>query len=189
MKKFLTLILALALILSLSVPAFAEGDDERKVEVEFNYNIPEPKYSVTIPAGIALKLNEDVELPITVAGTESLSGRKVVITYVEALIGKPDNYDSITFIVTNPDAGEGYYKNIMYTLGSDYWYQWGLQRGITGIVSNYRLFKFEQDGTKIINATIPTSIDSPNWTSFDVNKIWSKSAYVGYMVFGVKLEW
>ncbi|MCL2709040.1 MAG: hypothetical protein FWF03_08005, partial [Defluviitaleaceae bacterium] len=61
MKNPAKIILALALALSLSVPALAytEGD-EPQTNVYLAYDAPEPKYVVTIPAEIYLKIDENV---------------------------------------------------------------------------------------------------------------------------------
>ena len=56
MKKLITVLLALAMVATMSVTAFAANTTDGSTEVKFNVD---PTYTVTIPATVELKRQED----------------------------------------------------------------------------------------------------------------------------------
>ena len=199
MKKYITLILALALVMSLSVPAFAEGETVGpgdKVEVGFTFEVNEPKYTVEIPAGIELKLGQQVSLPVTVSGgaTETLEGRKIVITLEDATAGESWNsewaiYDGVThsddlLIVENSFATGEYYKTLNYFINPPEAYN---GKSLAGYLDQGRtLLEFAEDGTKNLGFQLAEKTGG-----HDINPalIYPNSEYKGHIVFGIKLEW
>ena len=196
MKKYITLILALALVMSLSVPAFAEGETVGpgdKVEVGFTFEVNEPKYTVEIPAVIELELGGVVNLPVTVSGgaTETLTGRKIVLTLEDALNGDisylPDgvhpHHDWL--IVENNSTPSGYYKSLWYVIISNETVSDRLEPGKT-------LLEFTVDGEKDLVFYMPEgilgSVDGDAY-DLDAGKVYPNSTYTGWVTFGIKLEW
>jgi len=190
MKKFASIILVLALALSLSVPAFAA--DDRKTDVFFTFEVNEPKYTVEIPAGIELKLGQTVYFPVTVSGgaTETLEGRKIVITLEDALAGKSWDsewaiYDNVPhsddlLIVENFFATGEYYKALSYSISNS-------ASGTVGWLDKGRtLLEFTEDGT--VNLRFLLSFDVGGHV-INQSLIYPNSEYTGQIIFGIKLEW
>ena len=183
MKNPAKIILALALALSLSVPALAytEGD-EPQTNVYLAYDAPEPKYVVTIPAEIYLKIDEKVDLSIEVEGTETLNGGVIVISIADALTGLPsflgvgqgaDDY----LIITNPKAPKPYYENLCYGITSD------IAEGflLSDVVKSPVLI-FKEDGKKAVSFGVQKTV---NGIDLDTGRIYSHDSYAGFVVFGI----
>jgi len=200
MKKFASIILVLALMLSLSVPAFAVGPGD-KVEVGFTYEVVEPKYMVEIPAGIELKLNQTVFLPVTVSGgaTETLEGRKIVITLEDALAGASLYSGTALYgdgvlhtddfmIVKNNYAKEGYYDTLAYYISSPMWIDGTISAGTVHLDIGKPLLQFSEDGVKNLDfSLIPGIATDDGVIELDPALIYPNSRYTGWIVFGVKI--
>ena len=185
MKKFVSIFLALALALSLSVPTFAEGDTVGpgdKVEVKFTYAVVEPKYMVEIPATVELKLDEVVNLPVTlgISNPEVLDGRKIAITLEDVLTGQPPigGINSDWFIVQNIGVPYGYYSTLSYAIIAG-GYRW---HHITDH-SGRNLLEFTDTGVKDIGFLL----EAISGWSYDLKLIYPNSLYKGWIVFGVKI--
>ena len=212
MKKFMTLILVLALAMSLCAPAFAEtyqAGDNPKTDVTFTYTVDEPKYVVEIPAKVELVLSGNWHYyPVTVSGgaTETLNGRKIVITLEDAIVGnikscfpagEPSEdhaYDDF-LVVKNDSVPAGYYNTLMYGVAGDVdqlnRYN-AVGSATTYLERGWKFFEFTEDGTKDLgfNLVGPPSgfTDSEGnsvWLSLD--RIYPNSEYFGQITFGIKI--
>ena len=210
MKKFMTLILVLALVMSLSAPVLAyQAGDNPKTDVTFTYTVAEPKYTVEIPAKIELVLDQWLELPVTVSGgaTETLNGRKIVITLEDAITGDvksffPDgepgqssNYDDL-LVVKNDSVPAGYYRTLRYVVGGDIEqvddHNNGYGYYTTYLARGWKFFEFTEDGTK--NLHFEMSGPGTGWYDsegnpvlFKLNMVYPNSEYYGKIVFGIKI--
>ena len=186
MKKIMTFIIVLALALSLSAPAFAETyteGDTPKTEVFLTYDIAEPKYTVEIPAKIYLKVNGDlVNLTVNVEGMETLSGRAIVISIANALIGEVSWHSSTDpyndwLIIENPKAEYPYYKTLSY-------YIVGASPRLSELAKE-PVLKFTEDGSKDIAFSLSTSEGT---NIMEMSKICPDYFYSGWVTFGIYIN-
>ena len=185
MRKFTIIFVLLALVLSLSVPAFAYESGD-KVEVSLTRRAAEPKYYVSIPASIELKLYENVYLDVTASDIANLGNKKVAITLDDALVGHPSNlpggYSDTIFIVKHISASDPYpyYEALGYYIYGE------IANGhmLSDPMFNLSLLEFTEDNTKQIMFYIgEISGDYP----IDPSLILTNSSYTGWVIFGIKL--
>ena len=183
MRKFTIIFVILALLFSLSVPVFAADDDDtRDTVVSFTFEVATPRYSVNIPASIELDLDGPVYLPVTVVGTDTLSGRTVVIKIADALNGEVSYLDEMEynddwFMVENTAANGAYYKTIAYVIGNPETHSF---INFFSDSANWKACEFSADGTQ--NLAFTAQVDDPNL-------VLPNSKYTGFVVFGISLEW
>ena len=196
MRKVTIIFIMLALVLSLSVPAFA-ADQTRETIVTLTFDVAVPKYTVTIPGEIELKLNEGSLLPVTVENAAYLEGRKIVITLEDATTGTAKylgfdwkgpsysgNYDDL-LVVENSNATGEQYKTLAY----EFQPMLGGSTPTNFLDKGKSLMSFTEDGTKdlVFNFVYVSDLVGDEYVSrLNPALILQNSTYKGLIVFGVK---